>query len=101
MFPGEVISVAFITMLIVAVPLEWLEKRELFGPAKALLAVGVIAGLYCILAGIHMAGGWEAPSGRGRMGFILGILLWPYILMGAGAFAVYKLGMGLWNRRRQ
>ncbi len=101
MFSGEVISVAFITMLIVAVPLEWLEKRELFGPAKALLAVGVIAGLYCILAGIHMADSWEAPPVRGRMGFTLAIRFWPYILMGAGAFAVYKLGMGLWNRRRQ
>ena len=114
MFSGEVISVAFITMLIVAVPLEWLEKRELFGPAKALLAVGVIAGLYCILAGIHMAGGLEDPfatadrealgsasPGRGRIGFILAIRFWPYILMGAGAFAVYKLGIGLWNRRRQ
>ncbi len=53
--------------LIVAVPLEWLEKRELFGPAKALLAVGVIAGVYCILAGIHMAGGWEAPPPGGAV----------------------------------
>ncbi len=101
MFPGEVISVAFITMLIVAVPLEWLEKRELFGPAKALLAVGVIAGLYCILAGILMAGDWEPSPVRGRTGFIVAIRFWPYILMGAGAFAVYKLGIGLWNRRRQ
>ncbi len=101
MFSGEVISIAFITMLIVAVPLEWLEKRELFGPAKALLAVGVIAGLYCILAGIYLAGGWEPSPGRGGFGFILAFHSWPYILMGAGAFAVYKLGIGLWNRRRQ
>ena len=62
MVTGELISVALTTMLIVAVPLKWLEKRELFGSAKVLLFVGVIAGLYCILAGVFMAGGWEDPA---------------------------------------
>ena len=97
MYAGEVIAVAFIAMLLVALPLERLEKRELLGPAKVFLAVGVFSGVYSILAGIHLAGGWEDPfanvdaerlgsasaKGRGRGGLvILAIRSWPYILMG-------------------
>lgn len=115
MFAATVIGVAFITMFIAILPIGWLEERNYDGLGKALLVVALFAGLYCFLAGIHLAGGWEDPfanadpetlgkastRGRGRGGLIiLAISYWPYVLMGIGGYVVYNTTIRLWNRRQ-
>ena len=80
------------------------------------MITALITGLYVILAGIHLAGGWEDPlknadpktlgsvsaRGGGKGGIvILAIKFWPYVLMGVGGYVVYNLSLFLWAIRKR
>jgi hypothetical protein len=103
MFTGEIIAVAFITVLVSANVLRFAEQIRSQFVIKVFTLILVIAGIYCFIAGAWMVGGWTdplasmsaeeidevRPMSRSRAGIlILVIQFWPYVLMLTGAGSV-------------
>jgi hypothetical protein len=106
MFTGWIIfyfMVGAFASIFLAMLLDW---RNMYRASNVILVFGLIAGIYCVAAGIFLAIGWQDPfananisseelapayvRGRGRGGLvILAIKYWPYVLIGYGAFFIY------------
>jgi hypothetical protein len=104
LFQAYIIGIAFFTTFLIAIPAMWLEEHEFKGISFFLFGVGLISGLYCIFAGLYLAGTWEDPisnvdpemigkmSGRarGRGGIIILVVrFWPYVLIASGGYFVF------------
>jgi hypothetical protein len=111
MFPGNLIAVAFVTMLMGVSANEFAEKRNWLTTCKLLATIGLAASIYCIAAGLSLFVEWQDPladasaqtiahasaTGRGKGGIIIIMVrFWPYVLIGLGGmFAVCYAVMAL------
>ncbi len=118
MFPGEVVFAVFLGMIPIGGLAVWLDNRSFHSLASALFTISVVAGLYCVLAGIFLVADSEDPfasidaedaktigraaaHGRGRGAILLLIIrFWPYVLVGLGGYIVYNAGLTLWYKWR-
>jgi hypothetical protein len=104
MFSAQLITFFFIAMFVGPIVSQFLVKRGATTLAKTSMALVCVASVYCLLAGLFLAAGWEDPfanasaaevghaaaTHRGRGGiFILAIRLWPYVLIGLGGYMTY------------
>jgi hypothetical protein len=106
LFTGRLIAIGFAGMFAAAFLFLLTEKMDWQSAQRPILALGLLAALYCVTAGISLHLGWQDPltnvndthyarasaSGRGRGGIVLlAIRYWPYVLMGLGAFFAYHM----------
>ena len=109
MFPGEVVVAVFFGTIPLILLAAWLGGRN-FHVENALWIISLVAGLYCVLAGLSLVPDWEVPfanidaegartlgrtaaHGRGRGAFIIPLIMfWPYALIGWGGCCVYLAG---------
>ena len=112
MFGWEIITVAFLALSLALGTADWLEKRQFNSAVLVVLAFGLIASVYAVLAGIHLLGGWEDPlastdpetvrkaAARRRAGIVvLAMRYWPYVLIGMGCLGTFGYLRQLWHRR--
>jgi len=103
-FAGRFIAVGFITMFGAVFLFLLTEKMGWLRPQRAIVAISLLAALYCVAAGVSLHFGWQDPfasadpthyarasaSGRGGGGIILlAIRFWPYVLIGLGGIFGY------------
>jgi hypothetical protein len=101
-------------MILGIFPVQWLEQHNFGKIAQALVVLVLIAGVFCVLAGVHLAVGWEDPlahadpeaigrasghHGRRAGLFVLAIRFWPYVLIGLGGYMVYHVALGICKSR--
>lgn len=113
LFDAKIIAIAFISMFASIWITMLIEKFKWQRVEDLLMALGLIASLYCIAAAIFLWGDWQDPlvaseisaqelgrasaSGRGRGGIlILAARFWPYVLGGLGAYFAYNQILALY-----
>jgi hypothetical protein len=104
MFSAELITFFFIAMFVGAIVSQFFDKRGATTLAKSYMALVCVASVYCLLAGLFLAVGWEDPLAKvganevghaaashgGRGGIVvLAIRFWPYVLIGLGGYMAY------------
>lgn len=116
MFTASYITVAFISMFVAIRPYSFLEKRGWIELVKITISIGLIASVYCLVAGLYLLMGWQDPlaplsseeisraavthGGKGGI-FLLAIRFWPYVLIGSGGYFsfVYLVILNRWFRK--
>ncbi|MBT6047727.1 MAG: hypothetical protein HOG49_13040 [Candidatus Scalindua sp.] len=104
MFSGWIIFYFIIGAFVSNILAQFLGKRTMHRASNVLFVFSLIAGIYCLAAGIFLAAEWQDPfananissstyvRGRGRGGLvILVIKYWPYVLIGLGGFIIYHI----------
>ena len=117
MFSAELITFFFIGMFAGVFVFQFLNKRGATTLAKAAVAFVCIASVYCLVAGLFLAVGWQDPTAKvsaaevgqaaashgGRGGvFIFAIRFWPFVLIGLGGYMAYngiQLLLGLLRKK--
>ena len=105
MFSAGLITFFFIGMFAGVFVFQFLNKRGATTLAKGTVAFVCIASVYCLLAGLFFAVGWQDPlakvsanevrqaaashGGRGGI-FIFAVRFWPFVLIGLGGYMAYN-----------
>lgn len=104
MFSAELITFFFIAMFVGVFVFLFFEKRGATTLAKSSMALVCVASVYCFLAGLFLAVGWEDPlakvsatevghaaAAHGRRSgiVVLAIRFWPYVLIGLGGYMAF------------
>jgi hypothetical protein len=115
LFTALPIAVAFIGMFVsmfVYIGVHALPSRR---PGSIALLIGLVASVYCIIAGVVLLSNWHDPfSGGlpvdstgavvrgGRRGglILLAIRYWPYVLIATGGYVAYHMWRDLRDRAR-
>ena len=118
MFSSEVITFFFISVFASIYLFQLLHKFRAISLAKIIVAFGCFSSIYCVLAGLFLAFGWQDPlstastemvtrtslSHGGRGGLLVAVIrYWPYVLIGLGIYTAYQnaqLLLGLIKKSR-